>query len=147
MTEGTKTLTERDRQLRRREWLYLYLPMIVGALLVLALVAVIAIPGFGEANLGGDPASAWGDTGAVLVIAEALMIGMAPLILVVALCALFIWLMIKVQPLLKQGQDIAGLVQGKVDESADGLVARMVKPYRASARVCAFFDFFRRSNV
>ena len=144
MTQNRKDLTERDHELRRREWLAIYLPLTVGVLLFLALLATISILGFREANLGGDPASAWGDTAAVIVIVEVAAISLLPLATLVALCALVIWLIGRAQPILRRGQEITGEVSRRVDGAADKLVAVTTKPYLLSARLRVTRQLFRR---
>ena len=147
MTDEKKPLTERDRALRKRQWLVLYLPMILGLILVLALVIVIAVQGFREQNLGQDPASAWGDAAAIIVIIQAMLVSLIPLVLFVALCALFIWLYIKLRPVLQRGQEITEMVYEKTEETTGRLADTLTSPYSFGARVSAFFRFFRRSNV
>lgn len=147
MTEQKAPLTEHDRGLRRREWLMLYLPMIIGALLMLALVVVIAVLGLRQDNLAGGPASAWGDTAAIIVILEVMLISVVPLVALVGLCALFFWMYNKSRPLLLRGEELTGRVERRVDQASESLVARMIKPYAASARLSAVKQLFRRSNV
>lgn len=144
MTQNRKNLTERDNELRRREWLAIYLPLAVGVLLFLALVATISILGFQEAKLGDDPASVWGDTAAIIVIIEVAAISLLPLVTLIALCALVIWLMVRAQPILRRGQEITGEVSRRVDEAADKLVAVCTKPYLLSARWRVTRQLFRR---
>ena len=144
MTEKRANLTERDRELWRREWQRIYLPLIIGVVLALASVVAISILGFREMNLGGDPASVWGDTAAIIVILQAAVVSLIPLALLLALCALVIWLIIQVHPLLKRGQEITGQVRSKVDELADTLVAALIKPTLLSARVRAIKQLLRR---
>ena len=147
MTEEKAPLTEHDKGLRRRNWLMLYLPMIVGALLALALVVVIGILGFRQETVGGDPASVWGDAAAILVIIEALVVFVVPLVLLVGLCALFFWLYVKIRPLLLQGQDLSARAESKVDQATEALVTRMMKPSIASARLSALKQLLRRPHV
>ncbi len=147
MTENKKARTERDRVLYRRDWLMIYLPLGVGLALFLALVLTLSILGFKEENLGGDPASAWGDTAAIIVILEAAVISLFPLLILIGLCALFFWLFIKVQPLLRRGQEITGGISETVDRSADALIAGVIKPYSFCARLRAIIGFLRRKDV
>jgi hypothetical protein len=144
MTEKRTNLTERDHELRRREWQRIYLPLVIGVVLVLALVVATSILGFKEMNLGNDPASVWGDTAAIIVILHVAIIILIPLAILVAFCALVIWLIIRVHPLLKQGQEITGQVSNKVDELADTLVAALIKPTLLSARVRVIKQLLRR---
>jgi hypothetical protein len=122
----------------------IYLPLVFGMLLCLALVVSISILGFREANLGSDPASAWGDTAAIIVIIQAAVINLLPLIILIALCALVIWLIVRVPPLLRRGQEITGKMNAKVDETAEKMVSAVIKPYSLSARWRATKQFFRR---
>lgn len=147
MTEEKAPLTEHDRGLRRRNWLMLYLPMLVGALLALALVVVIGILGFQPENVGGDPASVWGDAAAILVIIQALAVFIIPLALLVGLCALFFWLYTKIRPLLLQVRDLSAQAENKVDQATEALVTRMMKPSIASARLSALKQLLRRPHV
>ena len=147
MTEKKEPRTERERQLLRREWLMVYLPMILGALLVLTLVILIAVLGLKQENLAGDPASAWGDATAIIVLIQVMLISLFPLILLVALCVLLFWLFIKVQPILQRIQEIVGMVQEKVDQAGDKVTGSLTKPYSTAARIRAFSQFIRRSNV
>lgn len=144
MTEKRTNLTERDHELRRREWQRIYLPLVIGVVLVLALVVSISILGFKEMNLGDDPASVWGDTAAIIVILQVAIISLIPLAILIAFCALVIWLIIRVHPLLKRGQEITGQVSNKVDELADTLVAALIKPTLLSARVRVIKQLLRR---
>ena len=147
MTEEKAPLTEHDRGLRRRNWLMLYLPMLVGALLAVALVIVIGILGFRQGNVGGDPASVWGDAAAILVSIEALIVFLIPLALLLGLCALFFWMYIKVRPLLLRGQDLTTQVENKVDQATEALVTRVMKPSIACARLSALKQLLRRIHV
>lgn len=147
MTENQKNRTERDRVLHRRDWLMIYLPLGVGLALFLTLVLTLSILGFQEANVGGDPASVWGDTAAIIVILEVAVISLFPLLVLVGLCALFFWLFIKVQPALRRGQEITRQVNEKVDQSADALVAGTIKPYLFCARLRALSGVLRRKDV
>jgi NADH:ubiquinone oxidoreductase subunit 6 (subunit J) len=144
MSKKRIELTERDRELRRREWLMIYLPLFVGVVLALSLVITISILGLTEVNLGSDPASVWGDTAAIVVSLEVAVISLAFLAVLVLLCALVIWLIAKAHPLLKRGQEITGQVSQKVDELADTLVTAFIKPYSLSARMRAIGLLFRR---
>ena len=137
MTEESSGLTERGRELRRREWLTIYLPLIIGAVLLLALVVTISIEGFKKANLGTDPASAWGDTAAIIVMIQIAAISLFPLAILIALCALVIWLIDRVPPVLMQGQEFTEQVRNRVDGVADRLVTATIKPYLMGARVRA----------
>jgi len=147
MTENQKKRTERDRLLSRRDWLMIYLPLGVGLVLFLALLITLSVLGFQEANLGGDPASAWGDTAAIIVILEVMVISLFPLILLVGLCALFFWLFIKSQPVLRRGQEITEQIYLKVDQSTDAMVTSLIKPYLFFARVRAISGLLRRKDV
>ncbi len=144
MTQNRTKLTERDLTLRRREWLMIYLPLVFGVLLCLALVATISVLGFREPNLGSDPASAWGDTAAIIVIIEVAVISLLPLIILIALCALVIWLIVRVPPLLQRGQEITGVMSSKVDQVTEKMVAATIKPYSQSARWRVTKQLFRR---
>lgn len=144
MTQNKTEFTERDLTLRRRDWLMIYLPLVFGMLLCLALIVSISILGFREANLGSDPASAWGDTAAIIVIIQAAVINLLPLIILIALCALVIWLIVRVPPLLRRGQEITGKMSAKVDETADKMVSAVIKPYSLGARWRATKQLFRR---
>jgi hypothetical protein len=144
MTQNKTEFTERDLTLRRRDWLMIYLPLVFGMLLCLALVISISVLGFREANLGSDPASAWGDTAAIIVIIQAAVINLLPLIILIALCALVIWLIVRVPPLLRRGQEITGKMSAKVDETAEKMVSAVIKPYSQSARWRATKHLFRR---
>ena len=88
MSEPKTPLTDRDRQLRKRVWLGVYLPMILGGLVALGLVILVAVLGFREENVGGDPASVAGDVAAILVIAQVLLVLLLPLALLAALAYL-----------------------------------------------------------
>lgn len=142
-----KVLSVRDRELLKKQWLMIYLPMILGLLLVIAFITVLAVPGFKSQNLGGAPLSNWGDASAILVIVQFALASLVPLALLVALCALFFYLYIKIQPVLKQGQKYASLANEKTDQAAYRLISVFFKPYAFSARVRTFLKFLRRSNV
>ena len=147
MTERRAPLSERDRALRKREWLRIYIPIGMGAALALALVIVVAALGFKQGNLGGDPASAWGDAAALIVILQVMMITIPFLVLFIALCVLMFKLINWSHPLLRQGQEIAATINEKVSGASDSMVAAAIKPSLSSARMSAVIRFLRRSNV
>ena len=130
MNQDRMNLTQRDHELRRREWLTIYLPLAIGLLLFLALLVAITVLGFREENLGNGPASAWGDTSAIIVLLEVAAISLLPLAALVGLCALVIWLIVRLQPLLRQGQEITGVMRQRVSDACDRLVS--VTRYRLS---------------
>jgi hypothetical protein len=144
MSQNRTNLTDRDLTLRRREWLMIYIPLIFGVVLCLALVAIISALGFREPNLGSDPASAWGDTAAIIVIVEVAVISLLPLIILIALCALLVWLIIQIPPYLRQGQEITRAVSARVDEVTEKVVTAAIKPYLLSARWRVTIQLFRR---
>ncbi len=146
MAESKIPLSERDRELRKREWLTIYLPVLLGAVAVVALIIVVAIPGFAPGNLGDDPASVAGDTAAIIVLLQALVLGLFPLAILIALCALFIWLYIKIHPILKRGQEITKQMNLKVDQVADSLVSKFYGPFSLGARLRLIKQVIRRSS-
>ena len=146
MTENKMPTSERDRELRKREWLTIYLPVLLGAVAVVALILMVAIPGFAPINVGGGPASAGGDAAAIIVLFQALVLGLIPLIILIAFCALFIWLYIRIHPVLKRGQEITEQMYLKVDQVTDSLVSKFYKPFSLSARLSAIKQYIRRSS-
>jgi hypothetical protein len=147
MSEQKAPLTKRDRQLRSRVWLGVYLPMILGGLVALGLVVVVGVFGFRAENVGGDPASVAGDIAAILVIIQALIVLLVPLALSAALAYLFLRLVRGVHPLLKRGQDLAGQAAVKVEELMDSLAGAFIRVYAQSARWSAIKNYLRRSDV
>jgi hypothetical protein len=149
MSEERKPLTERDRQLRRRVWLSVYLPMILGVLVVVGLVVVLAVLGFREENLAAvdNPASVAGDLAAILVIAQALIILLIPLAIAAGLAYLSIRLVGGVHPLLKRGQDFSAKVVLQVNKVMGKLVDTLVRVYSQGARWQTIKKYLRRSNV
>jgi len=132
-------------EMRKREWLTIYLPMALGTLLVLALVVLVAVLGFSEVSVDTNMASRVGDVAAIIVVVEAGLLSLIPLVILVACCALFFWLYIKIQPLLKQGQDITEQIGRKVDQAAGKATEQIiVKPYSWAARVQSIKQFIRR---
>jgi hypothetical protein len=145
MTKTTaKPPTERDRQLKKRQWLALYLPIMVSVALGLTAVTLVAVLGLKAGNLGGDPASAWGDAAAVLVVLQVAMLGLVLLVLLVSLCALFFWLYGKTRPVLHGGQDFALVVSQRVEKPAGRLVGLLARPYSLGARVRTLTQWLRR---
>jgi hypothetical protein len=144
MTTKEIPLNQVDRELRRREWLRIYLPLLIGVVLFLAAVVALGILGFREANLGGDPASVWGDTAAIIVILQAAVIGVIPLAILIALCALIIWLIARLHPVLKRGQEITEQISSRVDRIADTLVTTVTRLHLPGARLCAIIQWLRR---
>lgn len=147
MSNQASAHNRRDRELRRREWLMIYLPLTVGSLLALTLVVVIGIQGFRQGALGEDPASVWGDTAAIIVILEACLFGLILLIIVLAGCALVLWFIGKSQPLLKRGQDFTGVVSQKADALANRLVSSFIAACSLNARLRGLVGFRRRRDV
>jgi hypothetical protein len=146
MTTTTKEtpLNRIDSELRRREWLRIYLPLLIGAVLFLTMVVASGVLGFREANLGGDPASVWGDTAAILIIFQVAAISVVPLVALVALCALVIWLMARLHPVLRQVQGITEQIDERVGRLADTLVTRVIRLHSPSARLGAIRQWLRR---
>jgi hypothetical protein len=144
MTTKETPLNQVDRELRRREWLRIYLPLLIGVVLFLAVVATLGVLGFREANLGADPASVWGDTAAIIVILQAAVIGVIPLAILIALCALIVWLMAQLHPVLRRGQEITEQISSRVDRIADRLVTTVTKLHVPGARLCAIKQWLRR---
>jgi hypothetical protein len=149
MSEEKKPLTERDRRLRRRVWLSVYLPMILGGLVVVGLVVVLAILGFREENLAAvdNPASVAGDVAAILVIAQALIILLFPLAIAAGLAYLSIRLVGGVHPLLKRGQDLSAKVALQVNKVMDKVINALIRVYSQGARWQTIKRYLRRSNV
>lgn len=144
MTDNETTPNERDRELRRREWLRIYLPVLLGAVLATALIAVIASIGLKRENLAADPASVWGDAAAIIVAVQVGVICLVVLGLTGALCALLIWLIIKLDPPLRRGQEITELVNYRVDQIANRVVERFIKMNSLGARVRGIRQFWWR---
>lgn len=141
MTDDETTPNERDRELHRREWLRIYLPVLLGAVLATALIVVIAVIGFKPENLAADPASVWGDTAAIIVALQVGIVCLVVLALIGALCALFIWLIVKLDPLLRRGQEITEMVNSRVDLVANRVVDRLIKMNSLGARVRGIRQF------
>ncbi|NOR81991.1 MAG: hypothetical protein GQ526_00675 [Ardenticatenales bacterium] len=135
MTDNKTTPNERDRELRRREWLRIYLPVLLGAVLATAMIVVIASIGLKGENLATDPASVWGDAAAIIVALQVGVICLVVLVLIGALCALLIWLIVKLDPLLRRGQEITERVNYRVDLVANRVVERLIKMNSLGARV------------
>ncbi|MBU0705436.1 MAG: hypothetical protein KKC18_16420 [Chloroflexi bacterium] len=144
MTENRAASTARDRELQRRFWLSVYFPVILGGVFVVALVVVMAVLGFQQQNLGGDPVSAVGDAAAILVVIQALVLLLIPLVILVGLCAAFFWLHDQVQPVLRQGQALTSKVSQKTGHLAETLAAAVARPYLLGARLDAVRHFLRR---
>jgi hypothetical protein len=144
MTTQETPLNQVDRELRRREWLRIYLPLLIGAALFLAVAVASGVLGFREANLGGDPASVWGDTAAIFVILQVAVICVIPLAVLVALCALVIWLMARLHPVLRRGQEITEQISKRVDRVADTLVTAITRLHFPGARLGAIREWLRR---
>jgi amino acid transporter len=147
MSEQKAPLTKRDRQLRRRVWLGVYLPVILGGLAALGLVVVVGVFGFREENVGGDPASVGGDVAAIIVIAQVLIIFLIPLALSAALAYLSLRLVRGIHPLLKRGQDLAAQAASKVEGLMDSLAGAFIRVYAQGARWQAIVNYLRRSDV
>jgi len=147
MSEFKSPLTDRDRQLRQRVWLGVYLPMVLGGLVVLGLVVVVAVFGFREQNVGGDPASVLGDVAAIIVILQVLIVLLLPLALSVALAYLSFRLVRAVHPLLKRGQELTEQVTVHVKRLMDSLAVASIRVDAQSARWQVVKRFLRRSNV
>lgn len=144
MTDNETTPNERDRELRRREWLRIYLPILLGVVLAAALIVVIASIGLERENLAADPASVWGDAAAIIVALQVGMICLVVLGLIGALCAVFIWLIIKLDPLLRRGQEITELANYRVDLIANRVVETLIKMNALGARVRGIRQFWWR---
>ncbi len=144
MTTQETPLNQVDRELRRREWLRIYLPLLIGAALFLAAVVASGVLGFREANLGGDPASVWGDTAAIFVILQVAVISVIPLAVLIALCALVIWLMAQLHPILRRGQGVTEQISQRVDRVADTLVRAIIRLHFPGARLGAIREWLRR---
>ena len=86
-------------------------------------------------NLATDPASVWGDAAAIIVALQVGVICLVVLVLMGALCGLFIWLIIKLDPLLRRGQEITERVNYRVDLVANRVVERLIKLNALGARV------------
>jgi hypothetical protein len=147
MSEQKAPLTKRDRQLRSRVWLGVYLPVMLSGLVCLGLVVVVGVFGLREENVGGDPASVAGDVAAILVIAQALLILLIPLALSAALAYLSFRLVSGVHPLLKRGQDLTMRAAAKVEQLMNSLVGAFVRIYAQGARWQAIKNNLRRSDV
>jgi hypothetical protein len=147
MSENKTPLTKRDRQLRRRVWLGVYLPVVLGGLVALALVVLVAVFGFRTENLGDDPASVASDVAAILVILQALIILLVPLALSVALAYLAVRLNRWIHPLLKRGQDLTALASEKVIGLMDAPTDAVIRAASHGARWQAVKNYLRRSNV
>ncbi len=144
MTNNETTPNNRDRELRRREWLRIYLPLLLGAVLATAGIVIIASIGFERENLAADPASVWGDAAAIIVAIQFGMISLVALVLIGALCALFIWLIIRLNPLLRRGQEITELANYRVDLVANRVVESLIKMNSLGARVRGIWQFWWR---
>jgi len=146
MTTITKETppNQMDTELRRREWLRIYLPLLFGVVLFLAVVVISGVLGFREANLGGDPASVLGDTAAILVILQVAAITVIPLAVLVALCALVMWLMARLHPVLRQGQEVSERIRKRVDRLSDTLVTTVIRLSSPGARLVAIKQWLRR---
>ncbi|MBN1318820.1 MAG: hypothetical protein JXA42_25290 [Anaerolineales bacterium] len=142
-----KLVTERERKLYKQDWLMIYLPMILGLVIVITFIVLLAIPGFQSQNLGRAPLSNWGDASAILVIIQVAIISLIPLILIVGLAVLFFYLYIKSQPLLKQAEMIFSQIFQKTDHIANQVTDTMIKPYSFCARLRTLFKYLRRPNV
>jgi len=95
---------ETDEAFRREVWLQIYLPLILGALLIGALVAVAFLsPGFtSTSNLA--------DVSLILVLSQAMLIGVVPLALIAAL-AFGVWYAIReLPPYLQRAADFMARV-------------------------------------
>lgn len=147
MTTKDPPLNRFDSELRRREWLRIYLPLLVGTLLSLAAVVLSAVLSFKGANVGGDPASVWGDTAALLVIVQVLAIGVIPLVILIALSAVILWLIARLHPVLGQMQAISEQVRDKVAGFGDAAVAAVIKMQKPGARLRAIKQRLRRQDV
>ncbi len=147
MTTKDPPLNRFDSELRRREWLRIYIPLLVGTVLSLAIVVLSAVLGFKGANVGGDPASVWGDTAALLVIVQVLAIGVIPLVILIALSAAIVWLIARLHPVLGQMQAISEQVRDKVAGFGDAAVAAVIKMKKPGARLRAIKQRLRRQDV
>jgi hypothetical protein len=147
MSEPKTPLTDRDRQLRKRVWLGVYLPMILGGLVALGLVILVAVLGFREENVGGDPASVAGDVAAILVIAQVLLVLLLPLALLAALAYLSFRLIRGVHPLLKRGQELTERVLVQATRLTDSLAGALIRVDAQAARWQVVKRYLRRSNV
>jgi hypothetical protein len=145
MTE--KLVTDRDRKLLKQDWLMIYLPMILGVVVVITCLVLLAVPGFQTQNLGSAPLSNWGDAAAILVIIQVALISLIPLVFIIGLAVLFFYIYIKSQPLLKQAEPIFNQIFQKTDQIADQITGSMIKPYSFCARVRTLFKFLRRPHV
>jgi hypothetical protein len=147
MSEQKAPLTKRDRQLRTRVWLGVYLPVILGGLVALGLVVVVGVFGFREENVGGDPASVAGDVAAILVIIQALIVLLVPLALAAALAYLSLRLVSGVHPLLKRGQDLTAQATAKVKALMNSLADAFIRVYAQGVRWQVIKNYLRRSDV
>jgi hypothetical protein len=147
MSELKAPLTNRDRQLRRRVWLGVYLPLILGGLAVLGLVIAVAVFGFREQNVGGDPASVLADVAAIIVIIQVLILLLLPLALSAALAYLSFRLVRAAHPLLKRGQELTERVTAQVKRLMDSLAAASIRVDAQSVRWQVVKRVLRRSNV
>jgi hypothetical protein len=147
MSEQKAPLTKRDRQLRARVWLGVYLPVILGALVALGLVVAVGVFGFRKENVGGDPASVAGDVAAIIVIIQALIVLLIPLALSAALAFLSVRLVGGVHPFLRRGQDLAARVVAGVERLMDSLAGAFIRVYAQSARWQVIRNYLRRSDV
>lgn len=147
MSEPKTPLTDRDRQLRKRVWLGVYLPVILGGLVALGLVILVAVLGFPEENVGGDPTSVAGDVAAILVIAQVLLVLLLPLALSAALAYLSFRLIRGVHPLLKRGQELTERVLLQTTRLTDSLAGPLIRVDAQAARWQVVKRYLRRSNV
>lgn len=147
MTEVESTGGRHDRRLHRREWLMIYLPLILGGAAAAALVAAIAVPGLTPSRLGRDPASVWSDAAAVLVAIEVGLLGLILLVALVASSALAFWLYREARPVLKRGHDLTATVNQRVDGAAQSLVDSFIRAHWLDSRVRGVLKFRWRRDV
>lgn len=144
MTTTEPPKSQVDSELRRREWLRIYVPILVGAVLCLAAVVLSGIVGYGQANGRGNPVSVWGDTAALLVMVQVAAVCVIPLALLIALCAATVWLIARLHPPLQRGREITEQIHNRVDGLGDSVVSAVTRLHLPGARFSALKQWLRR---
>jgi hypothetical protein len=126
---------------QRETLVQIYIPMIAGGLLVLA-VCILAI----VAGVSGNSAATrvWADVSLVFVILQTLVMLLPVLVLVGGLAA-GVWYLVKIlPPYMKVAQDYILLFGRKVEQAAQYAVKPVIKTKSAVAGVDNFFQNIRK---
>jgi hypothetical protein len=124
----------------RETLVQIYIPMIAGGLLVLAVGLVAAIAGAGN----GAISRLWADISLVFVILQMLVL-LAPVLILMVGLIIGVWYLVKIlPPYMKVAQDYIELFGRKVEQAAQYAVKPVIKTKSAVAGVDNFFQNIRK---